>query len=349
MRRVQVTDSLIKMADDYKKLILSSPHIGEVLISPQKRLKTLKKYFEEGRVLECTGVDREGKDVFEPLVDNDAFVGYLEEIINSLSYNLLTIRPSEIDGIIGHFEGILLQPRLKAVLKVGNNANKKFWEIIERQMMYKEIRRLVFPQYIKSLGLKSCVYCNANYIITDENGIAYYDLDHWKPKSKYPFLCISFFNLQPCCHSCNMHKGDDDEHEFLGLYSDAPEASLNMFSLTIDDADVANYITDHDNSKLLIRFKSLSTQFDTVCHDMNEQLHIESMYKEHQDVAEEVIWRKMIYNDSFQESLKNLLQERNFTDEEIDRFILGTYYEEKDIHKRPLTKLMQDVFKTCDV
>ena len=29
----------------------------------------------------------------------------------------------------------------------------------------------------------------------------------------------------------------------------------------------------------------------------------------HQDVAEEVIWRKMIYNDSFQEALKNLLME----------------------------------------
>lgn len=349
MRRICVTTELTNMADEYKRFVLSSPHIDEVLISPVKRLKALKMSFDEGRVQECTGVDREGKDVIEPLADNNLFARYVGEIITFLTNNLLTVKPSEIDGVIRHFEEILLPPRLKAVLKVGNNGKKKFWEIIERRMMYKEIRRLVFPQYIKRQGLKSCVYCNANYIITDNNGIAYYDLDHWKPKSKYPYLCISFFNLQPCCHCCNMHKGDDDEHEYLGLYTDVQEESLDMFRLTIDDADIANYITDHDSSQLDIHFKSVIPRFETVCREMNEQLHIESIYKEHQDVAEEVIWRKMIYNDSFQEALRNLLQERNFTDEEIDRFILGTYFEEKDIHKRPLTKLMQDVFKTCEV
>ena len=86
-----------------------------------------------------------------------------------------------------------------------------------------------------------------------------------------------------------------------------------------------------------------------MCNDMNTQLHIESMYKEHQDVAEEVIWRKMIYNDAFKDSLRNLLEEKNFTDEEINRFILGSYFDKGDVHKRPLTKLMQDVLKNSRI
>lgn len=69
----------------------------------------------------------------------------------------------------------------------------------------------------------------------------------------------------------------------------------------------------------------------------------------YQNVTEKVIWRKMIYNDLFQEALKNLLMERNFTDEEINRFFFCIFFEEKDIHKRSLTELMQDVFKSYEV
>ena len=349
MRKIRITENMKQMADEYKGIILSSPHMEGVYLSPLKRLKTLKKKFDDGRVQEYTGRNEEGRDMYQPLADRDSFADYVQEIIDALADNLLTVKPSEIDDIINRFNDLLLENRLSAELKVGSNGKKKFWEIIVNQMMYNEVRRLVFPQYIRRQDIKSCVYCNGNYTITDKDGIAYYDLDHWKPKSKYPYLCISFFNLQPCCHSCNMHKGDDDDHEYMGLYSDDPTEPLDMFSLTIDDSDVANYLTDHDKTGLRIHFNSLDTRYETVCHDMNEQLHIENIYQEHQDVAEEVIWRKMIYNDSFQESLKKLLMERNFTDEEIDRFILGSYFEEKDIHKRPLTKLMQDVFKSCEV
>ena len=33
----------------------------------------------------------------------------------------------------------------------------------------------------------------------------------------------------------------------------------------------------------------------------------------------------------------------NLTDENLKRFVLGTYSESKEIHKRPLSRLMQDI------
>lgn len=345
MRRIRIGESETHMSEEYKTKMQSEQRFNGKLVFPLKRLKSLKKKFDSGLVKEFVGKDGDGNDVFRIPIDINSFGEYVQEIINRYSGDLLTVKPSEMDGVIGAFESILDNGELTRVLQVGGKAKKPFWEILVSQMMYQEIRQWIFPEYIRRLELKSCVYCNANYTITDTDGIAYYDLDHWKPKSKYPFLCISFFNLQPCCHSCNMHKGDDDEHEYMGLYIDREDDPQDIFSLTLDDADVANYITEHDRTQLHIYFRSLEPRFDAMCNDMNTQLHIESMYREHQDVAEEVIWRKMIYNDAFKDSLRNLLEEKNFTEEEINRFILGSYYDEDNVHKRPLAKLMQDVFK----
>lgn len=349
MRRIRIGEHETLLSEEYKTRMQREQHFDGVLVFPLKRLKSLKKKFDDGLVQEYVGKDEHGHDVYTIPADIDSFGRYVQEIINRYSNDLLSVKPSEMGRVIDAFEAILNNGELTRILQVDRNAKKPFWEIVVSQMMYQEIRRWIFPEYIRRQELKSCVYCNANYTITDVDGIAYYDLDHWKPKSKYPFLCISFFNLQPSCHSCNMHKGDDNEHEYMGLYVDREDEPQDIFCLALDDADVANYITEHDRKHLNIKFRSLTPQYEAMCNDMNTQLHIEPMYREHQDVAEEVIWRKMIYNDAFKDSLRNLLEEKNFTDEEIDRFISGSYFDEVNVHKRPLTKLMQDVFKSCRI
>lgn len=349
MIRIKIGEHETRLSEEYKTRMQREQRFDGTLVFPLKRLRTLKKKFDTKEVLEYQGKDIQGLDSYKIPDDIDSFGLYVQEVINRYSNDLLTVKPSEMNGVINVFEDILNNVELTRVLKVGRNAKKPFWEILVNQMMYQDIRRWIFPDYIRRQELKCCVYCNANYTITDVDGIAYYDLDHWKPKSKYPFLCISFFNLQPCCHSCNMHKGDDDKHEYMGLYVDKEDEPLNIFDLALDDADVANYITDHDRTHLNIHFRSLKSQFNAMRNDMNTQLHIESRYMEHQDVAEEVIWRKMIYNDAFKDSLQNLLKEKNFSNEEINRFIAGGYFDEGNVHKRPLTKMMLDVLKNCSI
>ena len=66
----------------------------------------------------------------------------------------------------------------------------------------------------------TCPYCNENSIRIidiseeeDERKInkAYLDLDHFYPKSQHPYFALSYYNLVPCCHTCNSReKGDKD-------------------------------------------------------------------------------------------------------------------------------------------
>ncbi|WP_318421309.1 hypothetical protein [Photobacterium leiognathi] len=70
--------------------------------------------------------------------------------------------------------------------------------------------------YKKLLGNQAqCFYCNncKMDIVCYENGKEklLLDLDHFYLKSKYPYFSLSFFNLIPCCSSCNSSvRGDID-------------------------------------------------------------------------------------------------------------------------------------------
>lgn len=64
--------------------------------------------------------------------------------------------------------------------------------------------------YIKMLNVRYCPYCNAETVYTVRTqgadgriGLYKSALDHFLPKSAYPFLALSLTNLVPACFRCN--------------------------------------------------------------------------------------------------------------------------------------------------
>ncbi|APX99720.1 HNH endonuclease family protein [Lacinutrix venerupis] len=115
----------------------------------------------------------------------------------------------------------------------------EFGKLISNELLnYKAFRS---SQYCTILYSKlnftdaTCPYCNDRKVEIVKrnshkkltiNNIAYFDLDHFYPKSQNPFFALSFFNLIPSCHICNSpEKGDKpyniDTH--LHPYSEAFE------------------------------------------------------------------------------------------------------------------------------
>lgn len=68
--------------------------------------------------------------------------------------------------------------------------------------------------FVKNRGLSVCPYCGRQWIDMAEEGgrISKPNIDHFLPKSKYPFLAMSFYNMIPACETCNKmeNKGDMD-------------------------------------------------------------------------------------------------------------------------------------------
>ncbi len=70
-------------------------------------------------------------------------------------------------------------------------------------------------QYIVDRNLTVCPYCGRNEIeVMVETGYMNDKppIDHYLPKSKYPFFAISCYNIIPCCAECNSltNKGDNN-------------------------------------------------------------------------------------------------------------------------------------------
>lgn len=70
---------------------------------------------------------------------------------------------------------------------------------------YEKLRADYGLEIISSSGLEACPYCNARKIETvlGINGVGSPDLDHFYPKSSYPFLATTLSNLIPSCWYCN--------------------------------------------------------------------------------------------------------------------------------------------------
>ncbi|WP_404339607.1 HNH endonuclease [Pseudoalteromonas mariniglutinosa] len=70
---------------------------------------------------------------------------------------------------------------------------------------YSKLPKDLSYNVIAELGIGVCPYCNENNIYNSFSGQKSYrsELDHFFPKSKFPFLALSLYNLIPACNICN--------------------------------------------------------------------------------------------------------------------------------------------------
>lgn len=253
------------------------------------------------------------------------------------------MHPCNFEHFIKLFEKII--PRKIINCKISINSGQKIESLsasIVTALHYKEMRSQIYPVLAHEMGVKTCVYCNANYTITDSNDKGYFDLDHWKPKSLYPYLCVSFFNLQPSCANCNRNKNDEDG-EFFRLWGTRGQKRLSILGVNVTNNSIARYLINHDINELRpVFYAKKICAYDMMQHT-DKLLHISQIYDEHKDVAEEVIWKYLAYKKSYVKGWQNAIKKAVPSQVQINRFILGTYDSPEDIHKRPLTDFVQNL------
>lgn len=287
---------------------------------------------------------------------------YVEEIALDFdnadpTMNLLVLQPDHFEDYINRYEGdrfkhvYLDKDLLYNIQKGGKNAGKKFykkfWELIVDAMHYQDGARPSMIPYIEKLGIKTCVYCNLQYALTINHSQGLYELDHRYPKSEYPYFCVTFYNLQPSCPSCN--HGKKTATADFGLYTNNPD-DLHPFHLL---SNPLSYLRKRrlDMKYIDIQLIASDTSDQELCNlaDSHQRdFKINDTYHVVKDVAEETIWRCKVYDDTYKEIFVKNFPEL-YNRDALHRFIFGVYSDDSNVHQRPLTKLIRDIEKDMGV
>lgn len=178
--------------------------------------------------------------------------------------------------------------------------------------------------------LDVCPYCNRNFInpiykekkIGDDNQNQAPDIEHFFPKSIYPFLSLSISNLLPSCGFCNKIKSNVDTYKINCVSPYEVKENEFEFGFTLKSNEVKDI-----------------TIFSKNDYQNSEILHLESLYNNvHSEYINKIFEDVLKYPESYKKSLKKF----NISENDYEK-IYRNYFHEKNFNKQPLSKMTKDL------
>lgn len=209
----------------------------------------------------------------------------------------------------------------------------------------------------QKLNVTTCPYCNRLFTHTHTSfaGKTRPALDHFIPKSEYPYLALSLYNLIPSCQICNSSfKGSIDFYKIEHVHPYEENFGDDARFITdLNPDEEGNYqlsLLSGTNpiNNFELKLKILDTSpIKSKIENSNATFHIEELYKFHKDYVLEIIRKSVFYNGS---KIDELLNDEIFgglfeSREELIQTIIGNYIEEQDLNKRILAKLTRDIWQ----
>lgn len=144
--------------------------------------------------------------------------------------------------------------------------------------------------------------------IDEKDNKVYCQLDHFLPKSRYPYLSISLYNLIPVCSNCNLTKGTRGSSESDALLSPYEhslhdyfkfEAPLPLPSEAQPEA-LKKFLNNRKIQTIGAKPRILADQANEEKIERHlEVFKIKEIYKNHLEYVQELHTKAYIYNDSF--------------------------------------------------
>ena len=177
--------------------------------------------------------------------------------LNNINRNKATKKEEFIKRIINHTfnkNNKILFKKEYFILRV-----EEFCKEIFEQFYLEEWDKIDYTKYVfvENINIKTCPYCNRNYIFIYDKGKIRPEIDHFFPKSKYPYFAMSYFNLIPCCHICNHTKLNKFDINLVNPYSTLTDETKIDFSIDVKNVNFTNIKKDkYDFNSFLININS---------------------------------------------------------------------------------------------
>ncbi len=263
---------------------LRNKHISEV--APK-----IRKYIQKAK-------NKKNKKCLEYIEDN------LEHIIGADAENM--------DSIVGEF-GALCSKSLDDTSALYKTLKEKiFGYAYQNWRKWKKYNPYTF---VEGMGLKTCPYCNRNYIFTinKKSGKLRPEIDHFYPQSKYPFLAMTYGNLIPSCSVCNHTKSATFHNDLVNPYSvKKNDYHFTLKPNSIDFALVEVERYDFSSFDIVVQGKAAKNI---------DIFKLKELYSQHKDEVLELLIKKAYYPESYIKELELF----GFSKDEIYRYLFCNY------------------------
>ena len=203
------------------------------------------------------------------------------------------------------------------------------------------------------MEIEVCPYCQRNYISSyDEKTTA--DLDHFYPKSLYPFLALSLYNFIPSCQICNSRfKGNKDTRDSVYLYEEGFDelgvkfrTSKEVISETLGERYSDFYVKiDYENLK--------NKEDGEKVKNSIENLGLDRVYKKsHNQYIQNLLYNIEKYPENYLENCVEMFESNVDKKKQLEEYfkdIVKEPYRKRIENGEPLAKLTKDILEEFDI
>jgi hypothetical protein len=237
--------------------------------------------------------------------------------------------PDILDTIKDKFTSKGLKKSLKTLI------NYDSWIKTDEKATYRNYNAYHLAE---KLNIPTCVYCNRIYtktVISDSGKkITRPTFDHWFPKSEYPLLALSFYNLIPSCSVCNS-----------GVKGSTPfQLSTHFHPYYKNPAENFNYSFSYDHKDYdKFSFKIVTSPTDIFSKSSVKAFELQEIFKAHEDEIEDLRKIKDTYSENYIDMLESQILGMSLDRDEIYRLAFGVHFHESKFDRRALSKMKKDI------
>lgn len=205
-------------------------------------------------------------------------------------------------------------------------------------------KRRVAVEVLKKLKVTVCPYCNRQYIFTLSNGHVRPQFDHYYPKSRYPYLALSLYNMIPSCSICNMAKSSLDTLKEPILYPFAEEMGSKA-KFEIKRKKNGNFVRmlQGISNEFVIDLNTTNAKNEVIILNQMEKLHLDDLYNEHKEYVMDIIKSKYVNSPERINELLVSFPTLFDSYEDVKNLLYMTNIQKEAWGNRPLSKLTYDI------
>ena len=211
-------------------------------------------------------------------------------------------------------------------------------------------KRMVASKILRKMNVSVCPYCNRQYIFTLASGKVRPQLDHYFPKSSYPYLALSLYNMVPSCSICNMAKSALDTIKTPILYPFDDEMG-NDISFEIRRKKSSNYvrIIQGLSNEFSIGINTDNAAKKTFALNQMDKLHLNELYNEHKEYVRDIIRSKHVNTPERIEELLRMFPMLFDSEEDVKNLMYMNNIQKDTWSNRPLAKLTHDIDRQLEM